>query len=118
MQSKHFLIRLFTGKLEGFWRHKRNRNEVINMICKCTMGCQAKLKYNPITRPDGTLEFVLRGCLEHPFLSDAYSFGGHKEESGGNFRHGHPHKYLVRKFDTEELVLDFIGTYGLKSVYF
>ena len=119
MLSQHFFIRLFTGKLEGSWeRNKRNLAKDITMSCKCTVGCQAKLKYNSTTRPDGTLEFVLSGCLEHPIdfalLSDAYSFGGHKEKSGVNCpeqvcRHDHPHKYLERKFDAKELVLDFIG---------
>ena len=75
MLSQQFLICLFTGKIEGSWdTHKRYLAEDTKMICKCTMGCQAKLMYNSKTRPDGTLEFVLRGCLEHPidfaFLSE------------------------------------------------
>ena len=40
------------------------------------------------------------------------SLGNHRRSSGGNCfvcRHNHNHDYLVRKFDTEDHVLDFIG---------
>ena len=48
----------------------------------------------------------------HLQFKNENSLGNHRRSSGGNCfvcKHNHNHDYLVRKFDTEDHVLDFIG---------
>ena len=70
-----YLVKKFTSeeeakdyilKLDGSWQKpKRNRNEIFKMTCDCVDGCQAKLRYQPVTRPDGTRDFLLQACMKH-----------------------------------------------------
>ena len=55
----------FIGDIDGSWKKERCRGDRIRMTCNCTKGCKAKLRFQAVTRPEGTREFVLQACLGH-----------------------------------------------------